>query len=475
MRTSLVNFRLSSFMIAKPLPHKLRALLAATLAASCFGPLASSADTPQGPPPQTEPQTEQTEPSEKKGTKGTESDDAKTVRSAVITAFSVDKLDNETLGQLEKSLDSLDLPAGIREQILDTIRKSKIGQLPAAEKRPTDKEKAKGQGDDAAKRKGEASGETDEQQRNRQRAWERVERAQREADEAQARARKLREETQREMEMGQEGPARPGEKGMPGPGQPGTGQPGTGQPGTGQPGTGQPGTGQPGTGPRERFRIEMRGPFGDRGRGRGAAEADFEIGLMLESRENGVLGVAAVPNDSPAAKAGARPGDIILKADGRDVTRPEELQESVRAAGRENRNLQLFLRRGGDEVTIDVRPRPRPRIEVYRLDGPMGAPPQGMPGFPPSQFPPGMFPGMGPQSMGQMPGIGQMPGMGQPAPWQGEIEQLRQELRQLREELNRLRGDVGAVPPPGSTNPNPGNDQRPNPPPAPQPQPPIDL
>ena len=143
MRTSLVNFRLSSFMIAKPLPHKLRALLAATLAASCFGPLASSADTPKGPPPQTE----QTEPSEKKGTKGTESDDANTVRSAVITAFSVDKLDNETLGQLEKSLDSLDLPAGIREQILDTIRKSKIGQLPADEKRPTDKGRSKGQGD----------------------------------------------------------------------------------------------------------------------------------------------------------------------------------------------------------------------------------------------------------------------------------------------------------------------------------------
>ena len=66
----------------------------------------------------------------------------------------------------------------------------------------------------------------------------------------------------------------------------------------------------------------------------------------------GVLVVQVVP-ESPAAEAGLRPGDVIFKAQGKDIKEAIEVQQAVEAAGVGN-PMTLEVHRDGENLTVEV-------------------------------------------------------------------------------------------------------------------------
>jgi putative serine protease PepD len=86
------------------------------------------------------------------------------------------------------------------------------------------------------------------------------------------------------------------------------------------------------------------------------------IGVSLDMRftgdgarvgEKGQDDSPAVTPGGPAAEAGVKPGDVITKVDGRRVHSGEELIVKIRAH-RPGDELELTLRRGGDERTLTL-------------------------------------------------------------------------------------------------------------------------
>jgi serine protease Do len=69
----------------------------------------------------------------------------------------------------------------------------------------------------------------------------------------------------------------------------------------------------------------------------------------LPDRE-GVL-VREVEDDSPAAKAGLREGDLLVSADGKPITDADDLFAALGSAGA---TLSLGIVRGTDEITLEV-------------------------------------------------------------------------------------------------------------------------
>jgi serine protease Do len=61
--------------------------------------------------------------------------------------------------------------------------------------------------------------------------------------------------------------------------------------------------------------------------------------------------VREVEDDSPAAKAGVREGDLIVSAGGRAITEPDDLYDALSGAGA---TLSLGLVRGAEDLTIEV-------------------------------------------------------------------------------------------------------------------------
>jgi S1-C subfamily serine protease len=76
-------------------------------------------------------------------------------------------------------------------------------------------------------------------------------------------------------------------------------------------------------------------------------------GLSVDE-EQGVL-IARVVQNSPAAKAGLRAGDVIHKINGQLVTKAEEVQKSVEKV-QVGGNLQLELRRNQQDIKVTVQP-----------------------------------------------------------------------------------------------------------------------
>lgn len=76
-------------------------------------------------------------------------------------------------------------------------------------------------------------------------------------------------------------------------------------------------------------------------------------GLSVEE-DQGVL-IAKVMTNSPAAKAGLRPGDVIHKINSQPVKDAEDVQKSVEAS-RVGSNLQVELRRNQKDMNVTVHP-----------------------------------------------------------------------------------------------------------------------
>jgi len=85
------------------------------------------------------------------------------------------------------------------------------------------------------------------------------------------------------------------------------------------------------------------------------ADLQKQFGL---SRSSGVE-VAEVSTNGPAANAGIKQGDIIIKIDGKDVTQASDVLGSVRDK-RPGDTVQVVLDRSGKEMTVTVTLEERP-------------------------------------------------------------------------------------------------------------------
>jgi membrane-associated protease RseP (regulator of RpoE activity) len=123
--------------------------------------------------------------------------------------------------------------------------------------------------------------------------------------------------------------------------------------------------------------------------------------------EAGVL-VESVMRDGPAAKAGIKPNDIIVTANGRGISSLEELKVAVEKAGGDGNAVKLEVIQRGKRSVVDV--------------APLGPEPSDREA------------GTRPPAFANRPLIEMQRRLDQQ---QREIEELRRELRQLRERINR--------------------------------------
>ena len=72
--------------------------------------------------------------------------------------------------------------------------------------------------------------------------------------------------------------------------------------------------------------------------------------------------IGAVVDDSPAARAGLRPGDRIVAVDGSETDTWDHLFMAI--GTRANRDVPLLIERGGSQQIVSVRPEPQTRYEV---------------------------------------------------------------------------------------------------------------
>lgn len=73
---------------------------------------------------------------------------------------------------------------------------------------------------------------------------------------------------------------------------------------------------------------------------------------------SGVLIFQVLPN-SPAARAGLQPGDVIRRINGQNITKADQVQQMVESTGI-GRTMELEVRRRGQTVTVAVQPAPLP-------------------------------------------------------------------------------------------------------------------
>jgi carboxyl-terminal processing protease len=106
------------------------------------------------------------------------------------------------------------------------------------------------------------------------------------------------------------------------------------------------------------MQVQTRGEFG---------------GLGIEvTQENGYVKVISPIDDTPAARAGVRPGDLITHLNG-NPTLGLTLQEAVeQMRGERGSQIRLTIRREGERAALDlvlVRDVIRPQVARFRLEG----------------------------------------------------------------------------------------------------------
>jgi serine protease Do len=79
-----------------------------------------------------------------------------------------------------------------------------------------------------------------------------------------------------------------------------------------------------------------------------SAESQGKLGVAVRPGENGIVVERA---DGAAAKAGVRPGDVIVGVNGRPVKTVDELRSAVDAAGKQ---VALLVQRGEARIFVPV-------------------------------------------------------------------------------------------------------------------------
>ena len=78
------------------------------------------------------------------------------------------------------------------------------------------------------------------------------------------------------------------------------------------------------------------------------------LGIWSAEDENGEVVLGGVQPDSPAARAGLRKGDVILKVEGQAVAGQADLYKKLWAAGAKSPEIALTLKRDGESVERKV-------------------------------------------------------------------------------------------------------------------------
>ena len=94
-------------------------------------------------------------------------------------------------------------------------------------------------------------------------------------------------------------------------------------------------------------------------------EPALRVQLQLH-KNNGLLALDIV-KDSPGAKAGVRPHDILLKLDGQELTDQSKLIQVVQAKG--DQSIPLEIVREGNKQTVGITPQRRKSIQHRREPG----------------------------------------------------------------------------------------------------------
>jgi regulator of sigma E protease len=85
-------------------------------------------------------------------------------------------------------------------------------------------------------------------------------------------------------------------------------------------------------------------------------------GATVPAFENQAAVVGRVLPDSPAQKAGIRPGDVVVSVAGSEVDTWEQLQ--LRVLPRANRDVEIVVRRDGERQTLNVVPEAQTKYEI---------------------------------------------------------------------------------------------------------------
>ncbi len=137
----------------------------------------------------------------------------------------------------------------------------------------------------------------------------------------------------------------------------------------------------------------MQRLFSDAGLPKEIAPSKYFIGVHCEKVDDplrshlqieagrGLIIKEIVP-DSPAAKAGLRPHDVLLYAGQKPLADVTELVQVINDAGAEGLIVELGILRGGKEMTLQVTPEERPAVAQIEQALPEGALPEGVPGVP---------------------------------------------------------------------------------------------
>ena len=87
----------------------------------------------------------------------------------------------------------------------------------------------------------------------------------------------------------------------------------------------------------------------------------FAVAGLPTPVDNTVIG--GVSLDSPAQRAGLKPGDVILSIDGREITTWDQVAELISAS--QGATVELQIERGGEKLTIVGQPEVQPSRNIF--------------------------------------------------------------------------------------------------------------
>ena len=90
------------------------------------------------------------------------------------------------------------------------------------------------------------------------------------------------------------------------------------------------------------------------------------LGIWSSEDENGEVAVGGVQPDSPAARAGLRRGDVIVKVEGQAVAGQADLYRKLWSAGEKAPEIALTLKRDG--VTVEQKVQAVGRSAFFKMD-----------------------------------------------------------------------------------------------------------